>query len=391
MTQGLSLAGCPPVYLLSNGFQPEYEIAFANGLSDIGVRVILISSDNTLVQRARPAIEIHNLRGSQSEGRSKLEKAKNLLNYWRKVIRLMRSEPKAIFHFNGLFSTRGPWANFLEALAIRFFCRQWWLTVHNLVPHDTNSDLRQRLNRNIYRLPDVLMVHTQKMMAELEHDWGLHGKKLLHIEHGIEMPLEANADTAKNAAEKYSIEVDKPIVLCFGNIAPYKGADLMIQSLALSRCASNIRLVVIGRARDSNFLSLLHALVREQHLENSVQILDRYVDDGDLPGVLHLAELIALPYRHIDQSGVLFTAKAAKRPVLATPVGSISDYLKMDFDLLAPAVTAVALAESLDQWYYHRRNELQPKAPEAESLDRHLWKNTLKPYLQQAATSGRPA
>jgi glycosyltransferase involved in cell wall biosynthesis len=373
------------IYLLSNGFQPEYEIAFANGLTDLGARVTLISSDSTLVQRAQNGLQLSNLRGSQLEGRTRMAKAWNLLRYWASVLALMRRAPQAIFHFNGLLSTRGPVSNLLEILLIRLFCRHFWFTVHNLVPHDADSPTRRRVNRWIYRMPDVLLVHTLKMKDELRTEWGVDKSKLLHIEHGIEQPLVADPSESENVAIKYAIATDRPLVLCFGNIAPYKGADLMIEALDVAACKQSIRLVILGRGRDVAFLQLLNQLVKAHHLEECVQITDRYVDDLDMPGILHLASIIALPYRRIDQSGVLFTAKAASRPVLATPVGSIAVYMQPDFDWLAESVSPKAIARALDQWFISLADDCKDKVSPT-GIERYLWKNTLRPYYQLACT-----
>lgn len=54
------------VLLVSNGFQPNYEKAFANGLAANGVDVVLVSSDRTLIGELAQSVEAVNLPGSQS-------------------------------------------------------------------------------------------------------------------------------------------------------------------------------------------------------------------------------------------------------------------------------------------------------------------------------------
>ena len=54
------------VLLVSNGFQPNYEKAFANGLAANGVDVVLVSSDRTLIAELAQSVEAVNLPGSQS-------------------------------------------------------------------------------------------------------------------------------------------------------------------------------------------------------------------------------------------------------------------------------------------------------------------------------------
>lgn len=378
----------PRIYLLSNGFQPEYEIAFANGLQALWPDVVLVASDNTLRSRAVPGLQVQNWRGSQHEGRSAWTKARNLLAYWRRVAGAMRQDRGAIFHFNGLFAFRHPLLNLVEALAIRLLCRHWWMSVHNIVPHDRDTPLRRRVNRLIYRLPDRLVVHTPRMQAELARDWGVRPERVVCVRHGIDRPIEADAAEVARVQARLGIEAQgRPLLLCFGNIAPYKGADLMLQALPLARCHDQVAVLILGRMRDQAFFQQLQALANGQPPAARVQVIDAYVADEDVPGVLGGASAMVLPYRHIDQSGVLFTARAAGLPVISTPVGSMAEELIEGLDQLAPDITPAGLASALDAWF-QRQTAAQaddtPPPTRARLIEGLLWQHTLLPYRDAA-------
>ena len=51
----------------------------------------------------------------------------------------------------------------------------------------------------------------------------------------------------------------------------------------------------------------------------------RFVSDAELAGAFRAADLVVLPYREIDQSGVLFTAMAFGKPLLLTRVGGFPE------------------------------------------------------------------
>jgi glycosyltransferase involved in cell wall biosynthesis len=51
----------------------------------------------------------------------------------------------------------------------------------------------------------------------------------------------------------------------------------------------------------------------------------RFVSAGELAGAFRAASLVVLPYREIDQSGVLFTALAFGKPMLLTRVGGFPE------------------------------------------------------------------
>ena len=72
----------PEVILLGHGFQPEYEVGFANGLARNGWSVTLIGSDMSLRDRLDHRVRLLNLRRSQEPARPAWRKALNLLCYW---------------------------------------------------------------------------------------------------------------------------------------------------------------------------------------------------------------------------------------------------------------------------------------------------------------------
>jgi glycosyltransferase involved in cell wall biosynthesis len=52
------------------------------------------------------------------------------------------------------------------------------------------------------------------------------------------------------------------------------------------------------------------------------------VPESEVPAIFRRATVVALPYRQIDQSGVLMTALAFEKPVLATRVGGFAETIQ---------------------------------------------------------------
>src|SRR5512143_3776296 len=61
-----------PALLVSHGFQPNYEKAFANGLARNGLPVTVVTSGRSLVDEFDPRIRTVQLRGSQDPRRAPL-------------------------------------------------------------------------------------------------------------------------------------------------------------------------------------------------------------------------------------------------------------------------------------------------------------------------------
>ncbi len=88
---------------------------------------------------------------------------------------------------------------------------------------------------------------------------------------------------------------------------------------------------------------------------------------------------MVLPYRKIDQSGVMFAAKSAGVPVIASDVGSFKAYMEAGRDLLVPAGDVDALADALCQ--ATRRGPLTGRDAYAESArQKYAWEVTLRSY-----------
>ena len=71
-----------------------------------------------------------------------------------------------------------------------------------------------------------------------------------------------------------------------------------------------------------------HERPAERAQEQRVERLDGEpleVDDAEIPALFRRADLVVLPYREIDQSGVLYAALGLGRPLLLSSVGGFPE------------------------------------------------------------------
>ena len=112
--------------------------------------------------------------------------------------------------------------------------------------------------------------------------------------------------------------VEGPVVLCFGLIRPYKGVDVLLEAF---RELEGAELWIVGRPMMD--LRPLRELAARSAAR--VRIVDRFITDPEIPAYFRRADLVVLPYREADQSGVLYTALAFGKPVVATSVGGFPE------------------------------------------------------------------
>jgi glycosyltransferase involved in cell wall biosynthesis len=78
-----------------------------------------------------------------------------------------------------------------------------------------------------------------------------------------------------------------------------------------------------------------------------VRFVERFVPDGQLAALFRRADLAVLPYREIDQSGVLFTALGAGTPLVLSAVGGFPEVAGEGAAELVPPGDPAALHETL--------------------------------------------
>src|ERR671917_1637232 len=190
----------------------------------------------------------------------------------------------------------------LEAVSARLLPRgrPQVLTMHNVIR-------RGRSGRRLADRMDAVIVHTRHG-AEL-----LGGGPRVHvIPHGAFEHLTRQRNERPLPSELAAVE--GPVVLCFGVVRPYKGVDVLVEAF---RSITAAELWVVGRPLGVS-LKGLRAPAR-------VRFVPRYVSDALLPAFFRRADLLVLPHRNVDVSGVLFAGLAFAKPMVLSDVGGFRE------------------------------------------------------------------
>jgi glycosyltransferase involved in cell wall biosynthesis len=123
-------------------------------------------------------------------------------------------------------------------------------------------------------------------------------------------------------------------VLFFGLIRPYKGLDVLLDAWRRIERGS-ARLWVVGMPR-------MPVSIDAPDTDAAL----RFVSGPELAATFRAADLVVLPYREIDQSGVLYTALAFGKPLLLSSVGGFPE---VEGAALVPPGDPDALAAKLTQ------------------------------------------
>jgi glycosyltransferase involved in cell wall biosynthesis len=115
----------------------------------------------------------------------------------------------------------------------------------------------------------------------------------------------------------------------------------------------------------------------------SVRLFPRFVPEAQVPAWFRRADLVVLPYREIDQSGVLFTALAFGKPLLLTSVGGFPEVAETGAAELVVAGDSsalhIALRRLLDD---PRRREALAAAAREAAATTYSWDGIAARHLE---------
>lgn len=192
------------------------------------------------------------------------------------------------------------------------------LTAHDVIPREPRPGQLGSLTE-LYNKVDAVVVHSEHGRGVLTRELDVAPERVHVIPHGVFGYL-THVPGAKPLPPELAA-VERPVVLQFGLMREYKGIDLMIEAFAAAETDAELWLVGMPRMPTEPLLQLAAA----RGVAGRVRLVDRFVSDSELGAFFERADVVTLPYRQIDQSGVLFTALAFEKPLLVTRVGGFGE------------------------------------------------------------------
>lgn len=189
------------------------------------------------------------------------------------------------------------------------------MTLHNVVRRGV-SRRSLALTRRLAERMDAVVVHTRAGAGRLR-ELGLDGGRVHVIPHGA---FDRLAHQQRETPLPPELEaVEGPVVLCFGTIRHYKGVDVLLRAFSRVRGAE---LWVVGRPLAGD-VAELETLAAEA--AGRVRFVTRYVAEPEIPAFFRRADLLVLPHRSVDQSGVLYVGLAFGKPMVLSAVGGFRE------------------------------------------------------------------
>jgi glycosyltransferase involved in cell wall biosynthesis len=240
---------------------------------------------------------------------------------------------------------------------------------HNLVDHDSGSFEASVAIRLLAQAADAYLVHSTSLADRL-HSL-IPGKHVIFHPHP---PYGRFPEATVTLPKCGRLEL-----LFFGFVRPYKGLDVLIESLTRLR-DDGVYLTIAGEPwRAPGYLQKpLHA-----GLKSNVEMHLRYVSEQEAATFFRRADLVVLPYRSATGSGVAALAQRYDCPILATK--AIGLPCMFDDDLAGFLVDADNADMLADRIRRMDRNQLTEMRKHIHSMKpRHTWESLADALIELA-------
>jgi D-inositol-3-phosphate glycosyltransferase len=378
------------IALFTGGDDPNYAIPLLSALTAHGIFVDFIGNDemrSATAEVSNTNFTYHNLRGDQKETAPLIHKLIRITKYYLNIFKYSLYTESKIFHilwlnrffyFDRIFCTL-----YYKALKKRIV-----FTAHNVnqAERDGKDNAINRLTlRFMYKTVDHILVHSEKMKSQLTSDFKTDPGKITVHSFGLNDFIPDTGMTRTEARTKLGIDDDDRIALFFGRIEPYKGLEyLLLAAGQITKIDRNFRLIIAGKVQngsESYWENNLN-IVNNENLRDTILLYDHFIPDEELEVFFKAADVLVLPYRHIFQSGPLFTSYKFGLPVIATDVGSFrEDIIEGKTGYICTPEDEADLARTISKYFksdLYLNLESNRKNIISYARERYSWANNAK-------------
>lgn len=292
----------------------------------------------------------------------------NPFTWWR-LCRKVRSEAPDVVvlqwwvpYWTPSLTMIGRWLKRHTSARIVFIC-------HNVVPHEGGGAIDRRLTMTVLYYGDAFIVHSEQDRHRLHALLPNAAIVKAQIPSYSELAQESSATTTEELRVELGVPDDRPTLLFFGFVRPYKGLEYLIEALPLVLKRLKVHLLVVGEFWVPPEFYLHYA--QELGVADAMTLCNRYVPNETLAAYFGLADVVVLPFVSATQSASVQLAFGFGKPVITTRVGGLHEVVQDGVNgLIVPPQNEAELAEAIVRYF---ADDL------AETLSRNIEKEGAAP------------
>lgn len=229
------------------------------------------------------------------------------------------------------------WPLNVYEFCLYFLKRKMLLTVHDPFPHSGLDTLIVRIRRKVaFALVPRFVILNQAQRQDFLDYYGLPAERVIVSRLSSYTYLQTVTADMRNVPEEGSY------ILFAGKISTYKGLDYLMPAMErVHEACPDCRLIVAGGGS-------FHFDTTHYQALDYIEIRNRFIPDDELVGLIRHAAFMVCPYTDATQSGVIMSAFAFYKPVIATNVGGLPEMVKDNcYGLIVKEKSVDALSESI--------------------------------------------
>lgn len=231
-------------------------------------------------------------------------------------VRIVKKMCKMIEQFNPdvIHTTIVP--DTVELLLYKFRSKMV-ITMHDPFLHSGKANMRLVIHRYIAikLIPKIVLLNTVQK-KEFIDTYKINGDRILINKLGAYSFLnKCHFPISKRDFKTINL-------LFFGHIASYKGLEFLMKAMPIIKAEiPNINLTIAGGGK------IYFDYAPYINLEY-VKLINRYISMEELANLLERCSVVVCPYKDATQSGVIMSAFAMNRTVVATNVGGLAEQIR---------------------------------------------------------------
>jgi glycosyltransferase involved in cell wall biosynthesis len=319
-----------------SAFTPPYDRALAAALARQGAEVELLTSrflyGPVPPAEGYPAEEFFYRRSAARGLDAPARRIFKLAEHVPDMLRLRRRADADVVHYQWLTVPA------LDALLLPPR-RPRLMTAHYILPpRPTRRQVAAA--RRVFGRMDAVVAHSEHGAARLRDEVGIDPARVRVVPHGAFDYLTRLAEEKPLPVELEGAE--GPVILFFGLLRPYKGLDVLLDAF---RRLDGAELWIVGNPRME--VEPLRRLASEA--PGRVRFVTRFVEDAEVPAIFRRADVVVLPYRDAEHSGVLYAGLAFGKPLVLSAVGGFPELAEQGAARVVPPEDPAALAMALSE------------------------------------------
>lgn len=354
----------------------KYTFSLANCLLNQGIDVHLVLD---LKENDECDCPTENIFITDEKNVSKVKKVFNLFSSYKKIRQIIKNEKIDILHIQ--------WVNFspIEYYLLKRIAKKTKIvmTIHDILPFNEKR-YDKHFYKKIYRLPSKLIVQADANYERFKELFPQYIDKTTIIPHGDSLKY-ADIHPQLESRKRIGISENLFTILFFGQIKSIKGVDILLQAFEkFHQKHQDSQLVVAGKIWYSEKSIYEEIINKPNYPRNYLKWDERFIKDDEIGYYFSAADVVALPYKDLYQSGVVQLTYAHKKCPIVSNLKPFLEIVDQKCGYVFENNNVESLVDAMERAYKNKdKNDALVENGIKKIKEKYNWESIAKRIIEQ--------